>query len=435
MYIIFYPALLLLLFTGARLCKKGQWNEEVLSFSRTKAFLGFCAVLILFHHASQRTCAPWLAPEVIRHGLDAFVYTGYLCVAVFFFCSGYGVYTAHFKKGFFDRFAARRILPVLTPALIMWLVFFVIEKAKHIPVEEPVWLGTYDYIWYVPAMIYLYLLFWLSFKIVKKDKLSMAVMIIGTLLHFFLCMFFSPGTWWYNTPFLFVLGIAAARHKEGLLSFFKKAYPLWLILSFVITAAGFAFAAYYSDIIALWGGVYTEAGHFYGELIGQLVSAVSFVCFVLLAGMKIRIGNPVLRFLGVFTLEFYLVHPLFVQLFGFAFVNNMTEPVFYIEDPFLYVLAVIVLTIPIAYGLHLLMNALWKREKKDTASAAVGPAAYDPAVKKPLIKASICNGEQVAGFKDLHTGAFEEIMLIRNEADLAAFKRQYGITDKIEKIY
>ena len=34
--------------------------------------------------------------------------------------------------------------------------------------------------------------------------------------------------------------------------------------------------------------------------------------------------------------------------------------------------------------------------------------AYDKENKKPVIKASICNGEQVAGFKNIHTGKIEE---------------------------
>ena len=33
--------------------------------------------------------------------------------------------------------------------------------------------------------------------------------------------------------------------------------------------------------------------------------------------------------------------------------------------------------------------------------------SYDKENKKPVIKASICNGEQVAGFKDIHTGKIE----------------------------
>ena len=61
--------------------------------------------------------------------------------------------------------------------------------------------------------------------------------------------------------------------------------------------------------------------------------------------------------------------------------------------------------------------------------------SYDTENKKPVIKASICNGEQIAGFKDLRTGEFEEIMLIKDAEDLLAFKEMYGIDGDIEKIY
>ena len=40
--------------------------------------------------------------------------------------------------------------------------------------------------------------------------------------------------------------------------------------------------------------------------------------------------------------------------------------------------------------------------------------AYDKENKKPVIKASICNGEQVAGFKNIHTGKIEEVMLMKS---------------------
>ena len=61
--------------------------------------------------------------------------------------------------------------------------------------------------------------------------------------------------------------------------------------------------------------------------------------------------------------------------------------------------------------------------------------SYDKVSKRPVIKASICTGEQVAGFKDIHTGKIEEVMLIRSEADLDNFKKMYGINEKIEKEY
>ena len=60
---------------------------------------------------------------------------------------------------------------------------------------------------------------------------------------------------------------------------------------------------------------------------------------------------------------------------------------------------------------------------------------YDPDLKRPVLRCSICTGEQVAGFQNISDGKFEEVMLIRNESDLQAFRDQYGITGNIEKIY
>ncbi len=54
---------------------------------------------------------------------------------------------------------------------------------------------------------------------------------------------------------------------------------------------------------------------------------------------------------------------------------------------------------------------------------------YDPHTQKPVLHCSICTGEQVAGFKYLFIGKFEDIMLIRNDADLQQFMTEYGITD------
>lgn len=62
------------------------------------------------------------------------------------------------------------------------------------------------------------------------------------------------------------------------------------------------------------------------------------------------------------------------------------------------------------------------------------PVAFDPAQQKAVMRCSICTGEQVAGFQDIHTGKFEEVMLIRGEADLQHFKEQYGVAE-ITKIY
>ena len=60
---------------------------------------------------------------------------------------------------------------------------------------------------------------------------------------------------------------------------------------------------------------------------------------------------------------------------------------------------------------------------------------YNPATKTPVIKCSICTGEQVAGFQYNATKAFEDIMLIQDASDLAHFREMYDIIGDIKKIY
>lgn len=61
--------------------------------------------------------------------------------------------------------------------------------------------------------------------------------------------------------------------------------------------------------------------------------------------------------------------------------------------------------------------------------------SYDRENMKPILHASICTGETVAGFKDKRTGRFEEIMLIKSEADKELFKEIYDITSDLPTEY
>lgn len=72
--------------------------------------------------------------------------------------------------------------------------------------------------------------------------------------------------------------------------------------------------------------------------------------------------------------------------------------------------------------------ALFRRKKKEHKT-------YDRENQIPVIKASICNGEQVVGFMDKKTGEFEEVMLIRSAKELEEFKETYQIEGEIKKVY
>ncbi len=59
---------------------------------------------------------------------------------------------------------------------------------------------------------------------------------------------------------------------------------------------------------------------------------------------------------------------------------------------------------------------------------------FDPDKQVPVIKCSICTGEQVAGFKSKEDGRFTEVMVIKDAVDLEKFKTTYSITE-IKKEY
>lgn len=62
----------------------------------------------------------------------------------------------------------------------------------------------------------------------------------------------------------------------------------------------------------------------------------------------------------------------------------------------------------------------WKKGKTEKKT-------YDKENRIPVLKCSICTGEQVAGFKNIHTGKFDDVMLIRDEKELKAFMEMYDI--------
>lgn len=66
---------------------------------------------------------------------------------------------------------------------------------------------------------------------------------------------------------------------------------------------------------------------------------------------------------------------------------------------------------------------MFGRHKKRAA------VSFDKSGKIPVIRSSICTGEQTAGFQDEATGKIQEVMLIRGEADLRTFVEEYDLDE------
>lgn len=74
---------------------------------------------------------------------------------------------------------------------------------------------------------------------------------------------------------------------------------------------------------------------------------------------------------------------------------------------------------------------LFSRRKRSVPKPTI---PFDPLLQLPVVKSSVCTGEKVAGFKDIRSGRFTDVALIRSEADLNAFKAAYCI-DEVKTEY
>lgn len=63
------------------------------------------------------------------------------------------------------------------------------------------------------------------------------------------------------------------------------------------------------------------------------------------------------------------------------------------------------------------------------------PPLFPPERFEPVLRCSICTGEQVACMRERETGKLRELMLIRSEADLESFRRTYGVSGEIRRVY
>lgn len=361
---LYYFLLVGLLLWGAKLCKKGEWNDEFLSLSQTKALQGFCAVCIMFHHIAQKTCAFWLNPAYIVPGLDCFVPLGYFFVGFFLFCSGYGLYKSYTTKpNYLKGFFAKRVLPIILAFYITALLFFIVRllMGEQIsPLQAFFYLSglqlSNSYSWFAIVLPLFYLGFYLSFRFCKKTGtatlltcfLVLIYTIIGTLTDH--NVFWMRGEWWYNSVHLFSIGLLFARYESKIIPKIKKHYGIYLCLTLFSTFLFFFLSEWALNVYSYYGEDWGAPDKVYRRwvcLLTQIAASWSFVNFILFGSMKLKINNKVLQFFGSVTLEFYLIHGLFVELFGYSFMD-ITPSLYYIRNVSLFVLVVWIPTIPFA---------------------------------------------------------------------------------------
>jgi len=288
-------------------------HTDFLSIESGKSIRGFLALVIVLHHlANHFTIAE--SGMVYRFFNDI----GFLAVAIFFFISGYGLQKQHMEKESYKTGFLRKRLPtVLFPYIIVNLVYWALSFVYGTPYSAvDILKGLINgspvvaHSWYIIAIIVFYIIFALLMIICKKRyRLMLTLASVFYLLYAVLCIKLGYGAWWYNTAFILIFGMLWAVFEKKIMELLKKRF--WIL------AAG---------SVVLFALVYVASRLLPPSdfPIKSIISAAFFTVFALFAFAKIKIGNPVLKFVGKISLELYLCHEIFMVLFrsGICFIEN-----------------------------------------------------------------------------------------------------------------
>ncbi|MBR4759456.1 MAG: acyltransferase family protein [Lachnospiraceae bacterium] len=359
---LIYPALLACLFIGTKFAGKQTYHENPLGNAQTKAVCALLSVCIILHHLSQKAAAQLAAKDPGRLALEPFRNIGYLFVAYFFFCSGFGLYKSFSSKpDYLKGFLPRHLMPLILTFLITDCLFQyarISRKAVAFPANT--------YSWFVFVLMLFYIVFYLCCRFLGKHALT--GIIICSLLFCILCRCTYTQSYWYNSISAFPLGVFFAKQEASLLVKMRKKYPVNLVLCFLLTIALIFLADSEMRIYHFFGGSISFDLACDIRTLLQLLAALVFPVLISMLSLKLQIHNKVLSFLGSMTLETYLVHVFFVEIFCKRFIGSY-NPFFYIKNPVLYLLAVIILTMPVAFLIKKLREKLAPVILKDDDAA------------------------------------------------------------------
>lgn len=285
------------LFIGCKFFWKGN-NQDAFSFEQTNCINGFFVILIFIRHFFQ-----YIEPNkldrfsnLINLGL------GQLIVVSFMFFSGYAIMLC-IEKRKKDEYI--KSIPVKCLQLWMRFVFVVLlfllvgylmgnsYDVKTILLSLFGLCSVGNSTWYCVAIICLWFFTYISFRFFKGNT-SLLILAVLMLVYSIIFALIKSETW-YNTIICYYLGILYFR-SQSVIDKIKHRLIVYVIslLIFLIS-----FGLYYFTRLLLFYEIWV----------------VAFTILIIAFSSYFKIKNPVLRFLGKYSFEIYILQRLPMIIF------------------------------------------------------------------------------------------------------------------------
>lgn len=294
-------------------------NPDYISLDGSNAIKGVFAVIILCSHmGGYLTLSDSLADRTYTHMI---FYLGQTMVAPYLFYSGYGLFFSfRHKPGYVSSFFKKRFLKILLHFDLAILLFLIVQA--FLPIRYPVqnyllcWIG-WESIgnsnWFVFVILSLYLITFCGLLLERRNgpTLIAIVCLFSATLWLVLHFVAHKENWWIDTIAAFPLGMLFGASKDSIDTLLSRYRGLWLVMIVCLSTA-----------FVFWH-------HLHGVDIYGICSCL-FCLIVILASMKIKIGNPALQWLGKNAFPIYILQrlPMLVlSHFGFNLQPGIFIPV------------------------------------------------------------------------------------------------------------
>lgn len=291
--------------------KFSRFHPDYLDKDQTDTFKGIFAMLILFSHIRSHIL---LNSKLDILYSNVFILLGQITVVPFLFYSGYGIIQGVRKKeGYVKGFFKNRILKFLIGYNIVTVVLGIIWfcMGKIFPVQNYLlaWCGwktiggtlsSNGGVWYIFVLLLLYLVTLAALRIFeglrqKNEKhyllfTFITVFVFSSALMLILYLVKTPSQdYWYNTLMSYSFGMMYAICKDRIDIVMKKTWVWLCALGLILAGVGAIFVLGLKDAVS-----YSAMGFLF----------MLFICFVT---MRVRIVNPVLKWIGGLSFGIYIL--------------------------------------------------------------------------------------------------------------------------------
>ena len=321
-------------------------NEDYLSKENTQIIKGVFVIIVFMSHIRGYVDCSTVSDQFVVSFLK---YLGQLMVAMFLFCSGYGIYESIKRKGqiYINQIPKNRIGKTwldFAMAILLFLILNFLMKQKYSVVTILLsfigWESVGNSAWYMFAIFTLYIITYISFKVFGNKNL-LAIMCISfcSLIYIYILSRVKEN-WWCDTYLCFAFGMWYSYFSNNINEILKKIKVQQYFVLLIVVLLVYLFLAQYR----------------YKRIMAFNITAIAFCLLLVVFMMKISFDSKVLSWFGKNLFWVYILQRIPMIFFQWIGLSNAYKNIYILVClGFTIVLTIVMNRVSIS-----VKNRLWK---------------------------------------------------------------------------